>query len=98
MLDQSGNIAGKYISLGMLIERIKETYYEALQASSEGWHQDEYRYEPFVKYFRGILLKACDEYENRVEHLKHRWMSKPDRIKALIDRKFGKIIKKEIME
>lgn len=98
LLYQAGYIVGKYISLEMLIEKSKETYYEALQASSTGWHQDENRYEPFVKYFLGILLKACDEFENRVEHLKYRKMSKPERIKAVIDRKYGKITKKEIME
>lgn len=30
---------GKYISMEMLIEKTKETYYEALQASSTGWHE-----------------------------------------------------------
>lgn len=98
LLYQAGYIVGKYISLERLIEKTKETYYEALQTSSTGWHQDEHRYEPFVKYFLGILLKACEEFENRVEHLKYRKMSKPDRIKAVIDRKVGKITKKEIIE
>lgn len=98
LLYQSGYIVGKYISLEMLIEKSKETYYEAMQVSSTGWHQDENRYEPFVKYCLGILIKACDEFENRVEHMKYRKMSKPERIKAVIDRKIGKITKKEIME
>jgi len=98
MFYKSGYIVGKYISIEMLIEKTKETYYEALQSSSKGWHEDENRYEPFVKYYLGILLKAYDEFENRIEHLKYRKMSKPDRIKAVIDRKIGKITKKEIME
>lgn len=33
-----------------------------------------------------------------MEHLKNRSLSKPDRIKALIDQKIGKITKKEIMD
>ena len=82
----------------MLIEKTKETYYEALQASSTGWHEGENSYEPFVKYYLGIMLKAYNEFESRVEHLKHRGLSKPDRIKAVIDNKVGKITKKEIME
>lgn len=98
LLYQSGYIVGKYISLEMLIEKTKETYYEVLQDSSNDWHQDENRYEPFVKYTLGILVKAYDEFENRIEHLKTRKMSKPDRIKSVIDRKIGKITKKEIME
>ncbi len=95
---KAGYIVGKYISMEMLIEKTKETYYEALQASSTGWHENENRYESFVKYYLGITLKAYKEFENRVEHLKYRNFSKPDRIKAVIDNKLGKITKKEIME
>lgn len=95
---KAGYIVGKYVSMEMLIEKTKETYYEALQASSTGWHESENSYEPFVKYYLGIMLKAYNEFESRVEHLKHRSLSKPDRIKAVIDNKVGKITKKEIME
>ena len=56
----------------MLMEKTKETYYEALQASSTGWHEKENNYEPFVKYYLGIMLKAYNEFESRIEHLKHR--------------------------
>ncbi|MCI7790757.1 MAG: hypothetical protein MR531_08305 [Lachnospiraceae bacterium] len=89
---------GKYISMEILIEKTKETYYEALQASSIGWHECNNSYEPFVKYYLGIVLKAYKEFESRVEHLKHKNLSKPDRIKAVIDQKVGKITKKEIMD
>lgn len=95
---KAGYIVGKYVSIEMLIEKTKETYYEALQESSNGWHENENRYESFVKYYLGIILKAYSEFEGRVEHLKNRSLSKPDRIKAVIDNKVGKITKKEIME
>lgn len=95
---KAGYIVGKYISMEMLIEKAKETYYEALQASSIGWHENENSYEPFVKYYLGITLKAYHEFENRVEHLKYRTLSKPERIRAMIDQKVGKITKKEIMD
>ena len=98
LLYKAGYIVGKYVSMEMLIEKTKETYYEALQTSSVGWHEGENSYEPFVKYYLGIMLKAYNEFESRVEHLKHRSISKPDRIKAVIDNKVGKITKKEIME
>ena len=55
---KAGYIVGKYVSMEMLIEKTKETYYEALQASSTGWHEGENSYEPFVKYYLGIMLKA----------------------------------------
>ena len=69
-----------------------------MESSSRGWHEDENKYEPFVKYYLGIIIKAYTEFESRVEHLRHRGLSKPDRIKVLIDNRVGKISKKEIME
>ena len=95
---KAGYIVGKYISMEMLIEKTKETYYEALQASSTGWHDCKNSYEPFVKYYLGIVLKAYNEFESRVEHLRNRSLSKPERIKTVIDQKVGKITKKELME
>lgn len=95
---KAGYIVGKYVSMEMLIEKTKETYYEALQDSSTGWHENENSYEPFAKYYLGIILKAYNEFEGRVEHLKNRSLSKPDRIKLIIEQKVGKITKKEIME
>ena len=55
---KAGYIVGKYVSMEMLIEKTKETYYEALQACSTGWHEGENSYEPFVKYYLGIMLQG----------------------------------------
>ena len=46
----------------------------------------------------GIIVKAYNEFEDRVEHLRHRKMSKADRIKDLIDRTPGKVSKKDIAQ
>ena len=40
LLYKAGYIVGKYVSMEMLIEKTKETYYEALQACSIGWHSE----------------------------------------------------------
>ena len=36
-------------------------------ASSVGWHEGENSYEPFVKYYLGIMMKAYNEFESRKE-------------------------------
>jgi Fic family protein len=95
---RTGYIVGKYISIEKLIENSKDTYYEALQISSQGWHDNQNDYLPFVHYYLGVLLKAYREFEERVDYLKYRELSKPDRIKVVIERKLGKITKREIME
>lgn len=95
---KAGYMVGKYVSMEMLIEKTKETYYEALQASSFGWHENSSSYAPFVKYYLGIMEKAYREFESRVAHLQHRRLSKPERIRHVIEQKVGKITKKEIMD
>lgn len=65
---KAGYIVGKYVSLEMLIEKSKEVYYDALQASSTEWHTGKNSCEPFVRYYLGIILKAYREFEDRVEH------------------------------
>ena len=91
-------IVGKYISLEKLIENSKDTYYEALQDSSADWHDNKSDYAPFVRYYLGVLQKAYHEFGERVMYLRRRGISKPERVKAVIDRKIGKITKQEIME
>lgn len=98
LLYRAGFIVGKYISIEMLIEKSKDSYYEALQASSQNWHENGNDYLPFLKYMLGIVVKAYNEFEDRVEYLHHRKMSKADRIKALIEKTPGKISKKEIAQ
>ena len=93
---KAGYIVGKYVSMEMLIEKTKETYYEALQASSTGWHEGENSYEPFVKYYLGIMLKAYNEFEKPCRTFEDHNLSKPDRIKAVIDNKVGKITKRKL--
>lgn len=98
LLYRAGYLVGKYISIEMLIEKSKETYYEALQSSSFGWHDGENDYEPFVRYYLGVISKAYGEFESRVQLMQDRSMSKPERIRVVIDQRIGKITKKEIME
>ncbi len=96
LLYRSGYIVGKYISIEMLVEKTKETYYEALRESSAGWHDNENNYEPFVRYYLGIILKAYKEFQERVEHLSYRSLSKAERVKAVFDKKMGKLTKADI--
>ena len=98
LLYREGYIIGKYISLEMIIEKTKETYYEALQDSSAWWHEGENDYAPFVRYTLGLILNAYVEFESRVDHLKHRNLSKAERVKNVFNEKIGKVSKKEIME
>ena len=96
LLYRCGYIVGKYISIEMLIEKTKETYYEALKESSIGWHNNQNEYQPFVNYYLGIIIKAYQEFQDRVDHLHGKAMSKPERIRQFFNKRLGKITKSDI--
>ena len=98
LLYRSGYIVGKYISIEMLIEKTKDTYYDALQASSTGWHDGTNDYMPFVSYTLGIIKSAYKTFSERVEHLTTKGISKPERVRQFIENKLGKVTKKDIMD
>lgn len=97
LLYRSGYIVGKYISIEKLISDTKETYYEALQASSYNWHEGTNDYAPFVTYMLGILVAAYRDFESRIELLTTKGLSKPDRVREIIRNHLGKITKSEIV-
>lgn len=97
LLYRSGYIVGKYISIEKLIEQTKEIYYESLQLSSAGWHENKNDYEPFVKYMLGVIVAAYREFSSRVSLLTTQGMSKPDRVKEIIRATLEPITKTEIL-
>lgn len=97
LLYRSGYIVGKYISIEKLIEQTKEIYYESLQLSSAGWHENKNDYEPFVKYMLGVIVAAYRKFSSRVSLLTTQGMSKPDRVKEIIRATLGPITKTEIL-
>ena len=98
LLYRSGYIVGKYISIEKLISDSKETYYEVLQESSLGWHENENNYLPFVRYLLGIIVAAYREFALRVELLTNQSVSKPDRIRKVIKNSLNRMTKSEIMK
>ena len=98
LLYQCGCYAGKYISIEKLIERTKDSYYEELQASSEGWHEEENDYAHFVKYLLGVVVASYREFFERTKLITSVKMSKPERIAQEIRNHIGTITKAELVE
>ena len=96
LLYREGYIVGKYISFEMIIEKTKESYYDALAQSSIGWHKEENNYAPFVQYYLGIVLNVYKEFESRVEYIRAKGVTKADRIRNVFEGKIGKITKAEL--
>lgn len=98
LLYRAGYMVGKYISIEKMIEQSRETYYETLQQSSAGWHENENDYAPFVRYLLGVIMAAYREFSSRVQLLTTSGLSKPERVGEIIKGSLGKITKSEIME
>ena len=98
MLYRAGYIVGKYISIEHLIEKSKELYYECLQQSSFGWHEEENDYVPFVQYTLGVVVAAYRDFSERVHLLVTSGLSKPERVAELIKNTYGEITKSQIMD
>lgn len=98
LLYRAGYIVGKYIGVEMLIEKTKDTYYDALKASSEGWYEGKNDNRPFVRYLLGILLSAYREFASRVEYLSTKKLTAAQRVERIVRDKVGKITKGEIMQ
>ena len=78
---------GRFISLERLFEESKETYYETLEASSQGWHDGQHDSMPWLNYFWGVLLRAYREFETRVGTLEHGHGAKGGRVRAEVLRR-----------
>ena len=69
-LYQHGHEVGRYISLERLTEESKEDYYEALQRSSQRWHEGKHDLVPWLNFFLAIIRRACGEFEQRAGQIK----------------------------
>lgn len=98
LLYRSGYIVGKYISIEMIIEKTKQTYYDVLQESSNNWYEGKSNYLPFVRYYLQILLSAYKDFSSRIELTQDKTLSKPERIKLMFDKTLNKLSKAQLME
>ena len=97
LLYKFGYFVGRYISLEMLIEESKDSYYEQLQNSSEKWHTGENDELPFMKYMLGIILKAYQECDERFKLIGEKKLTSPERVFSVIQKSLGPLSKKDIM-
>ncbi|MCL5677617.1 MAG: Fic family protein [Firmicutes bacterium] len=67
LLYKAGYEVGRYISLEQIVERTRESYYDALYQSSQGWHEGRHELLPWWEYFLGVVvLSAYQDFERRV--------------------------------
>ncbi|MFQ5760675.1 MAG: Fic family protein [Acidiferrobacterales bacterium] len=80
---------GRYISIERVYEETRETYYEALEASSQHWHESRHEVHAWLNYFWGMLLRAYAEFEERVGTIRTGRGSKTARVREAVTRRMG---------
>lgn len=95
-LYRAGYDVGRYISIEREIEQTKETYYEALAASSQGWHEGGNDYLPYVTYFLGVVLACYRRLDERVAALSQG--SPEEAVRALLASRLESVSRREIAD
>lgn len=70
ILYQHGFEVGRYISLDRIVEEEKPRYYDALQASSRGWHEGRHDLEPWLLYLLSVLRSASLQFQDRAGRMR----------------------------
>ena len=85
LLYHHGYEVGRYVSLERIIEQSKQSYYDTLYTSSQGWHESRHDLLPWTEYFLSTLLAAYNEFESRFGRMSKGQGSKTDMIRNAVD-------------
>lgn len=96
LLYRSGFYVAKYISLEAKIDKYKDLYYDALQNSQTGWHENKEDVMPFVKYMLSTISSAYNDFEERINILSVNKTS-IDMVKDAVNLQIGKFRKTDII-
>lgn len=97
LLYRSGCLTGKYTSIESLVSDTADSYHAALQASLSGQPDAGINSEPFVSCMLGILAAAYQTFEDSIDRLTNKELSKAERVQKIIQSRQGQITKSEIM-
>ncbi len=95
LLYRAGYAIGKYISLEAKIAKNKDAYYDALEDSQIGWHEQQDKPTAFVKYLLSTIIAAYRDFDDRMQIVSPTSL---DTVKKAIESKLGKFTKKDILE
>lgn len=95
LLYRAGYEVGKYISLEAKIAKNKDAYYDALEDSQLGWHEQQDDTTPFIKYLLGTIIAAYRDFDDRIQIVS---TTSLETVKKAIDNSIGKFTKKDILE
>ena len=96
LLYKNGFDAGKHISFEEQINKQKISYYETLRESSNGWHNNQNNYFPFIENFITTLLFCYKELDKRFAVVNAKKAKKRQRVEATVLNSLLPISKQEV--
>ena len=99
LLYQNGYSVGKYISIEREIEKTKDRYYDVLELSDSGWHEESNDPTPFIRYMLMVVLSCYTEFEDRVGILEEKGIksSAYDIVKKYTEQVVGAFTSREVI-
>ena len=97
LLYRSGFYVGKYVSLEAKIAKNKDLYYDALDQSQDGWHEEAEDALPFIKYLLGTILAAYKDFEERFSLVEEK-LPAVEMVRKAAQVKLGRFTKQDIRE
>ncbi len=79
----------RYVSLERLIEQTKDSYYDTLYRSSQGWHESAHDPLPWVTYFLGVVKAAYEEFAREAGDIRDGRGAKTRLVLQAIDQMMG---------
>ena len=98
LLYMSGYDIGRYISIEGQINKYKESYYDALEQSSEKWHENQNDYTPFMVNFMQILYRCYKELDESFMEITLKKAKKSKRVEAILLNAVVPVSKSEILD
>lgn len=96
LLYKNGFDAGKYVSFEEQINLRKGNYYDALQKSSQGWHDNNQDYSAFIMEFITTVYTCYKELDKRFAVIGSRKITKQARVEATVLNSLTPISKTDI--
>lgn len=96
LLYKAGFDIGRYISFEAQINKNKNAYYDALQNSSIGWHENKNEYSFFILDFLKNLYQCYVELDKRFAIVDTKKLNKSERIEAIVLKSLTPMSKKDI--
>ena len=97
LLYLSGYDIVRYISYEGQINKYKESYYKALQTSSESWHENGNDYVPFIINFLQILYRCFKDLDESFTGISLKKAKKSERVESILMGAIVPVSKQDIL-